>query len=233
MNNIINHNDYDKITDDIYQIGYNCCLRLTVSLSASDRLKNRIPYHTEYSMASKYIDTSNSYTIRRNFSYYLSIENIFKPENETKAFIMFRTEDMYRLLNIITEAIKWYTDDKFSSLYARKNNKIIITTKIDPLIVDNLLMQKTIKFEPSLIEYDMSQPVPSCRIYLDSETNYIDIPVDKLIGLKYILDRLDIFGAAQNMINYLGRPEYGTNLKSLDFNKLNSSTKGRTIGGIK
>ena len=40
------------------------------------------------------------------------------------------------------------------------------------------------------------------------------ISLNKLDAFIYIINNFDLFGSAQRMLNYLGRPEFGTNMYS-------------------
>ena len=51
---------------------------------------------------------------------------------------------------------------------------------------------------------------------------YTDIPLDKFLAFKYIIDTIDMYNSAQLLINYNGRPDYGTNL--YEFTNTDSNT---------
>ena len=46
------------------------------------------------------------------------------------------------------------------------------------------------------------------------DTSFIDITIDNFYGMKYLFETIDMFTLASNMVSYLGRPEFGTNMTS-------------------
>jgi hypothetical protein len=42
------------------------------------------------------------------------------------------------------------------------------------------------------------------------------VPVNVFAGFMYIINSIDMFTAAQNMINYIGHPDFGTNLLTFE-----------------
>lgn len=233
MGNMISNEMYDKISDDIYLLGKNAILRFNVSLSNSvDNMRNY--FHREFEYNSKYANANSLITIRRSFNFFLSLENI-KRDEETgnKEFIIIGVSEIMLFKYKIKESIKWFTDKKFENLYATKGDKLIMLGRVDPIRIDNLPMNKYIEFEP-VVYTNGDYNAPGIRIYLSSENNFIDMTVDRFMGLYYIVDNLNMYESAQLMVNYLGRPDNGTNIfRYSDGNETeyidNSGTIGRKI----
>ena len=53
-------------------------------------------------------------------------------------------------------------------------------------------------------------------MYLSSMESYCDISLNRLEGFIYIIDNINLFESAQVMLNYIERPEIGTNLYSFN-----------------
>lgn len=49
-------------------------------------------------------------------------------------------------------------------------------------------------------------------MFLSSTQSYCDISISNLEAFKYIIDTINLYESAQLMINYIERPDFGTNL---------------------
>lgn len=227
------HEQYEKISDDVYYIGNNAILRFNVLLAHKSEDGIRYQYHREYEYTSdKYSNIDyNLVTIRRNFEYFLSIENIKKTDLNDKEYIMIRTEDMYYVLNQLKSVYKWFTDSAYKNLYAYdKNKKMVIYNRPQSIYISNLAMDKYIIFDPIVLQYDNNIQQAGIRITLSNESNYVDISIPKFEGLLYTLTTFNMYQCAQNVINYLQRPEFGTNCYT--FNSMHDvSNRGGISGG--
>lgn len=202
----------DKISDDVYSIGPNVVLKFNVSLSKISNGK-RYHFHKEFEYPSKGINEQSSLvTIKRSFDYYLSIENVQKDEKGNKLFIRIGPQEYMLLKRGLEEAISWFTDSKYSKLFARDRGKLIIVAPVPEFKIPNLPMQKSIEFIPTIIDHGISNDdkEPGIRISFGSQS-YIDINLDRLMGLYYIISCFNMYQCALEMINYIQRPEFGTN----------------------
>ena len=204
---------YDKISDDLYIIGSNVVLRFNVSLSKNnDNIRNY--FHKEYEYTSKYSNANTLITIRRSFDFFLSIEN-FKKDDITgiKEYIRIGIQEIMLLRYKLREVLRWFTDKEFENLFGKKGRKLLILGRVEKICIDRLSMDKYLEFEPVVCDFE-TESVPGVRIYLSSENNYADMSVDRFMGLYYLLESINMYESAQLMLNYLGRPENGTNLVS-------------------
>lgn len=226
------HEQYEKISDDVYYIGNNTVLRFNVLLAHRSEDGTRYPYHKEYEYTSdKYSNVNyNLVTIRRNFDYFLSIENIKKIDND-KEYIMIRIEDMYYVLNQFNMAYRWFTDPSYKNLFVYdKNKKMIIFNRPESIYISNLAMDKYIILDPIVIDYSNGEQQRGIRLTLSNKSNYIDISIPKFEGLLYTLSTFNMYECALGAINYLQRPEFGTNCYS--FNSITDvSNTGYVEGG--
>lgn len=214
MNNIF-HSQYEKITDDILFLGFNCVMRMNVVLAKRTNEGVRKGYHSEYMYKQKGDDVI---TLRRSFDYYISIENIKKTYDNDKEFIRIGNKEFMAYKNMIKQSIMWFTHEKYNNVFATKNGKLVMTRSIPDLELKNLPLNKYLIFECRLIVKGgvVETIEPGVRIYLSSSNNYVDINLDVLMSIYSSLEGFNMYIAAQNMINYLGRPDYGTNLMSFD-----------------
>jgi len=213
MYNPIQIIDYDKLSDDLYFLGKYTSLKFNVILNSKNSDKTRRNYHQEFSYNSnKYIDVKKLHSLKRQYRFYYSIES--NMDNE-KIFIMIHPENMRQVINKLNKVFEWFESDKFKNLFALDKDKLIRLDRPEPVIIERLAMDMKIAFEPIVIEYENSM-YEGVRMYLNSKNSYVDLPVQKLSGLLYILENTNMVNAAQSMITYNGRPALGEN--SYDIN---------------
>ncbi len=202
----------DKISDDVYAIGPNVALKFSVSLSRISNGK-RYHFHKEYEYPSKLPDCPAFVTIKRSYDYYLSIENIQKDEHGNKLFIRIGPQEYMLFKKGLEEAISWFTDSKYSNLFVRDRGKLIITSPSPDFVIRNLPMNKYIQFLPVILNHGMSNDdqEPGIRMILGDSNTYIDVNLDRFMGLYYIVSCFNMYQSASTMVNYLERPEFGTN----------------------
>jgi hypothetical protein len=209
---IIKQDRYEKISDDLYILGNNTILRFNVILAKKADDGRRFHFHKEFEyVADKYIEKDKLITIRRTFDFYLSIENMRNNDAGYKEFIMIRVQDMLYVQDQFRAACRWFTGKEHQNLYAMNKGKLVMLGKVEPIEIMGLAMEKYIKMEPIVLEYDGVYS-PGIRIYISSMNNFVDISVDKFMGLVYLISNINLYQSAQLMINYLQRPEYGSNM---------------------
>lgn len=220
MKDLFRQVDYDKISDDLCMLGFNTVLRFNVILSKSTQDGKRYHFHHEYEYdTNKYTDTKNLITIRRQFDYYLSIENFRQNEFGQKEFIMIRIQDILYVREQLKKATEWFRSSEYANLYGMKGNMTILLRTVEPIHILGLAGDKYISLEPCVISYEEGKSISGIRMFLSSNNNYIDMSVDKFMGVVYLIDSINMYESAQLLINYLQRPEYGTNLHSFGNNK--------------
>ena len=120
---------------------------------------------------------------------------------------------------------KWFYDKTF----AMKNGKMVIFEKKQPLYIEGLMGGKYLMFEPIVYtDWDDKQS-KGVRITLGSSEIFTDIPVNIFAGFMYIINSIDMFTAAQNMINYIGHPDFGTNLFTFEKSEYVGKEEGSNI----
>ena len=222
----IDYLDYEKAVDDLFYIDSNTVLRFNVILNRKDKEGKRIGFHSEVKYPSAKYNNKSIINIRRKLDYFLSIEN-FKPSPITgeKEFIMIGVKDILALRIQLNNVYKWFSSEQFKNLYAIKDNKLIILGGVEPIIVDGLPMGKFLQIEPIVYEYDNKYSM-GVRISLSSMNNYCDINIDSFMGLKYLIDSINMYESAQLLLNYVGRPAYGTNLFEFQNDYINENQDG-------
>lgn len=227
MINGIEYIDYDKISDDLCWLGNKCIVRMVVKLANKNKEGNRNYFHREFKYPSSYNDKREVITIRRSFDYYISIDNL-----ETKDSVLITIRDILLLRAQLNQVFNWFYDKTF----AIKNKKMIILEKKNPISVDGLLGGKYLTFEPIVYTDWEDKQSKGIRITLGNPEVFTDVPVNTFTGFMYIVNSIDMYTAAQNIINYIGHPDFGTNLFTYEKSEyvsgeqqFNNTIKDRTI----
>lgn len=202
----------DKVSDDVYAIGPNVILKFNVSLSKISNGK-RYHFHKEYEYPSRGISEQPTLvTIKRSFDYYLSIESMQKDDKGNKVFIRIGPQEYMLFKKALEEAISWFTDSKYSKLFAQDRGRLVMVAPIPEFKIPNLPMQKYIELVPVIIDRGIANAdkEPGIRIILSDPSTYVDINLDRLMGLYYIISCFNMYQAALAMVNYIQRPAFGT-----------------------
>ena len=212
---------YERISDDVYYLGQSVVLRFSVQLAKYGSDGSRYHFHKEYSYRSTKTHSNEPYisaSIKRTFDYYLSIETIKSSSTPEKEFIRIGVTEIMLVRDAFKRVLSWFTDSKYDGLFAYKEDKLIVTNPIPTETIAGLPMKKYLKIEPAVVGREIGDDysVPGVIIYLSSEYQYIKMSLSKLAGLVYILENFNMYQSAQLMINYLGRPEFGTNMYSFE-----------------
>ena len=204
--------NYEKISDDLFYFGNSIVLRFNLDLGRKDKDGFKIPFHNEYNYKSnKYPNVKSLTTLRRTFDFYLTLENT-KYIDGVKEYIQLRIQDMIYLRDTLNLVYSWFTDKKYNGLFKPINGKLEMIQGFDLgiNILDGLVMDKYIKFEPVITVYNQREE-QGVRIYLNSDSNFVDISFERFLGFKYLIDSINLYESAQIMLNYIPQIPYGTN----------------------
>ena len=208
----IEYIDYDKISDDVLYLGDKLYLRMNVSLSSKKDPDMRYHFHQEFEYPSPYGRNGYLRSIKRSFTYFLSLDR----KDISGGGRRVRDKDMFLLKEKLKLVTDWFGDNTFGT----KKKNLIIKTKREPIILPGLANQKYLQFDPIVIVYESTgEQTPGVRITLGDSSIFADISVDKLFSFKYTIDTFNMYLSAQLLINYLGRPEFGTGLRVLENNE--------------
>ena len=212
MCKFINHNMYEKITDDIMFLSKNWILKFTVLLNRYGD-NGKVNYHKEVMYGKQ--KSNYAVNINRSFDYFLSFECTQRDESGMKPNVNITLRDMYMFKFKLNQVCEWFTSPEHEGLFMRKDGKIIRARSVDPIKLSNLKFGKYIEWEPSVLELNNGSQLIGVFMYFGNDLDYTFLTVDTLLSLKYFVDTFDMFTSAQIMLNYLGRPENGTNLYNM------------------
>lgn len=206
----ITFDQYDRITDNIFWFDQNITMSFTVGLSRRSKDGGRIHFHYETEVPSKYIGVQKSRSIKRSMSYYFTIDN---RRDFANGFIL-RQQDVYMLCHIIeSQILPWFFDLKkriFSIIKDGDDEKLIIS-EYKPVIYaqEN---NRYLKLEPIICTFTDESVKEGIRLTLNSESEYVDMDIDKFLGFYAILSKTDMYAVACSMINYAKMPPHGLNI---------------------
>lgn len=208
------HNNYDKISDICMWLSKDYILKFNVTLNKRTS-NNTINYYKEYGYN---VNDEFRVNIFRDFNYYLSIEAIKKLSNGRKHMVHIGINDIYFVQYKLKEAVSWFTTEAYKSLFIKNNNQIKISMKIDPIII-KLHYDEYLEIEPAIITYNNGDQVIGVRIYVSSDYNSFFMDINTLLSFNHFISTFNMYQSAQLMLNYLGRPENGTNYTQFNNSK--------------
>lgn len=192
---------YERISDTLYSIGNGLVLRMNVSLAFYDKNHNRRFFYNEYQYPKENRDVV---TIRRNYDYYLTIDNT----RQDGMGIMITIREFIKFKEAIKEAVSWFRDRRWNRLYAKGNGKLVLVSPIPEVRASGFPGGKQISIDPIIIDGGraIDDKFPGVRFSI-APNNYADITVDTLIGLDYIVDSINMIQLAQTMIASIPVPD--------------------------
>lgn len=198
--------EYEQISDDLMILDpMSAELRFNVKLFSKAPNGSAEGFHKEFKYDSKYSNRSVGYSIRRNFTYFLSINGL--KNNGSNMPLMITIYDMLLFKAYLSNAYKWITVE---NIYAIKNNKLILKGQYDPIVMSTIY-NKTISFEPIVLRKPNDMQTQGIRMKIDN-TWVIDIDANRFAGLLYLVDSIDMYSAAIALINYLPSVSFGSNI---------------------
>ena len=205
---------YNKITDDLMMLGTNMVVRMNVMLYSSSEKKGRKSFYSEV----QYIDPRSGMITRkmhRGYDAYLSIETL-RAVNGFKEYTILRGKEIEMIrssggLDIIADMTV-----NCSNFYEERNDKIYLTKNIGKEIRMNTEKKQTLTLIPTLTQKFNDELAPTVDIVLNNNVKVASTASwNQLYGLIYILRNVDIYTYAATMMNFIPRPDVGTNIYNM------------------
>lgn len=212
-NNIIFEN-YSKIKSTLAWLSNNIIIKMNVGLYRNTKRGGRVLYHSE----TQYYDNRAKESVINmeiNVDPYLTIESL-KAINGEKEYIQIKSADMIQLRFILDNIITLYRD-KFNDIFYIEKGVYKINNTLMPDIIYNFTYGKEIIFSPSLVNSELAdgtQRTDGVITMRLSRVSSVDMNLSKLYEFREILN-INLYTYGQALLNYLQRPEYGTELKSV------------------
>lgn len=204
MNNNVRFEDYDRVTDTIMYLSDLLTLNFTVVLSRKDRNGGRMFFHYETEYTSKYIGQMKGRAIKRIMNFYFTLDN----KNDWGNGFIIRPQDAIMLVMIIEKQVLPMFFGK-SRVFKIIDNRLVINQQVNPALYAQT-EYKFISFTPIVCTFENGEYKEGIRITVNSE--YVDIDIDKFMGLYYLLKNTDMYSVACNMVTYCKQQPYGVNV---------------------
>lgn len=198
--------NYNKIDSLICYVGGKAVLKMNVILSDAKAERYRdLSYHMETDFYSDKADR-RLVNIKLNYRYFLTLETIGKY-NAEREYIVINDSDMFQF----REALRGlHTEITASDLYAEREGKLTMI-RDSPSFGVRLPFKKKVVFHASTITDSENFNHPGALMYVNSKDLVISLSVRDIEGLLYHFETINLFQMAQELVNYFGRPEDGTN----------------------
>lgn len=217
---------YNKISDLVTYLSGNLMIRMNVILFSNSERYGRKYYYSEFGYNDK--NGFPSVKISRTFDAYLSIETYGKSYYVSKRFLILRMGELEKLKCEILPKLKDWLISRDKIIEVRSDNNLYMRNSygslgrkewkqyISPIIfnTNNLLFS----FKPGI----NSERGEMCIVLMcENPHEEYKINILKIYEFIRIIEQFDISLYASSMINYLGRPEIGTN-----YNHINNPIQG-------
>lgn len=206
------HNDYDRISDKVMWLGFGAVLNFNVDLFFQRKGQNQTEkikenFHREYLYKTSE-DSPYRVKIIRDFNYYFSIDYNLKTIKER---VVIAPEQIYFLIFNLKKVMQWFIGENgINTVFLkRQDGKLFIPTHPEPIKV-NLAFGNYIEFEPAIDTINGYETI-GLKVYLNNDGTFFFMSSDTLFSLFHMLSTCNMYELAQNMLNYIGRPPYGSN----------------------
>lgn len=211
MENRIQFTDYDRITDILMYLSNTITLNFNVVLSRKDKFGKRSHFHYETEYQSKYNGVNIGRGIKRNMNFYFTLDN----KNDFANGFIIRPQDVMLLNMIIDQQIlPWFFGQKRIFSITKDGERLIVKGEFEPVNYTQS-EYKYISFVPIVYNYEDGTFKEGIRIYVNSQSEYADLDIDRFMGFVYILKNTDMYAVACSMVTYVKQSPHGTNIFSM------------------
>lgn len=202
---MVQFQDYDRIVDILMYLSKDITLNFNVNLSKKSVNNERMFFHYETEYNSKYYGVDKGHTIKRNMVYFFTLDD---KTNFLNSFIMRPQDVALILLGIDQNVLPWFMGK--TRIYSIIEDKLVITGKFKSFdYIEN--ENKYISLHPLVISYEDGTFKEGVRIYINTQSVYVDIDLDKFMGFYYTLKNTDMYSVACSMVTYVKTAPYEVN----------------------
>lgn len=207
----ISFTDYDRITDTVMYLSSNVKLNFTVSLAKKNKSNERMHMHFETEYNSKYLGTDVARSIKRSLTFYFVLED---KEDISNSFVI-KPQDTIMMANVIDNQLFPQFFDSRKRVFKIVDNQMIIAEDLLNPVMYVQSNIKFLKFVPIVITYQDGLYKEGVRIYMNSNSEYFDLDIDRFFGFYYYITKVNMYTAAIGLINYVKIPPHGINVYSM------------------
>lgn len=206
------HNDYDRISDKVMWLGFSAVLNFNVDLFFQKKdnrtmMKNKENFHREFIYKNN-PDDLYKVKIIRDFTYYFTIEYNSK---EIKERVVIGPEQIYFFIFNLKKVLQWFIGENgINTIFSKRSDgTLFIPSHPEPIKI-NLAFGHYVEFEPA-VDIVGGHETIGVKTYLNDDGAFFFMSHDTLFSLLHMMSTCNMYALAQNMLNYIGRPAYGTN----------------------
>ena len=210
MINPISFMEYGRITDVLMFFDKYYTLNFTVNMIRKSK-DDRIFYnHAEYMYYNEKYN-QNVISIKRQIDCSFTITH----SADKNIFISIRPSDMYAVKYALKELVlPWVIGEK--KVFRLDNNgTLVLKGRYTPVEIP-LSEYTYLKFVPIIYDYIDGSLKEGLRMYLNSDETYVDYDIGRFMEFLYYMTSVDMYTAAQNMMQYIKTKPYGTNIKDIN-----------------
>lgn len=201
--------EVNRIASVIGYFGRYCNLQMHVIITEPPKDQKRQmrnnSFYTETNFYSKSAD-QRMINIKLNFRYYMALE-YNKPDE--RAYCTIYDDYMISIKNKLNQYYNLYSDK--DTFVKDDNGKYILNReKAKAISIENLPFGFYLVFVPTVLEKDGSY-YPATKLYVNSRHSYDVLTTLSLNKLVYIFNTFNMYQSALQLINFYGKPEFGTN----------------------
>ena len=183
---------YERISDTVMWFSMDWCLKFNVSLAKKDSKGHRKFFYKEWQYDSKYADTGQVISVKREFRCFLTIDNI--RENNGRGGVIIERGDLPMLRAKVNEAASWITSNQvFKHVGDGDNKRLQIMS--DTQCVMNLGDRSALLFEPAILTFENSAQEPGIRMSVGDTRNFVDIRPTVWMEFYEFLRTFDMYTA--------------------------------------
>ena len=212
-----NFSDYKRVTDTLLYLDLNYSLIFTTVLMSKNQNGSDSFFQSEY------MDQEGHISIYRQIKCYYVIQE----KNTFGGGFLLWPNDVYFLCKTIEEKVfPWFFGD--TNIFSIKENKLFVTGKYNP--IDYIRsMEQFLKFYPAIVSFKDGSEKEGVRIYVSSEEKYMDIDIDRLVQLYYILKNTDMMNLAYNALSYAKIGPFGKDIQKSGTAGLGGTINSKSI----
>lgn len=191
----IRFDQFDRISDVLLYFNQDFSLRFNVKLSFKNRNGGRSFFSREYGYSSPYYNIDYSYSIRRDLTFFYTINN----KNNYQDSVVIKPHDVVSLKVIFETIMNWFVGPK--RIFGVVNKELVIKGRWRRIMFP-LSDYQYIAFTPIVIEYEDHNRVEGLHMEINNPENTVDIDITKFFTFYYIICNTDMYACANSMINF-------------------------------
>ena len=208
MSDNIIFSEYERMEDQVYWLSPNISLVFVVTMAKKGTNNEKVFFHYETEYTSNFVGSQTGRSIKRNLGFYF----VFRNKNDFFNSIIMRPQDVFIFTMLIEKKVlPWFFGNKDQRIFSVVEDKLFITGKFNKVLYAQS-ESKWITIEPIVMEYSDNLCKEGVRMCFNYNDEYIDIDIDKFVGLFYILKNTDMYSVACSMLSYAKIPPYGINI---------------------